>query len=316
MSVYTEVSTIRLKQFLEMFSIGELISHEGIGAGIENTNYAVTTTQGQFILTLFEQMSAEDASYYLDLMAYLADRSLPCARPIENNRGQRLHELCQRPAALVQKLDGHHIERPSADHCRQIGIAMAKMHLAAMDYPHPKHNTRGREWWTHTLSQLQPVLDNDVLKCIRQEIQYQQEQVHTDMPMGMIHADLFRDNALFDHDHLSGIIDLYYACHDYLLYDIAVTANDWCTDKHGQLEAGRTQALLHGYQSIRPITEEEWQSWPAMLRAAALRFWLSRLQDMHFPREGHLTHIKDPGYFETILKQHQKQALPHSLSNT
>ena len=306
MSVYTQVSQPQLENFLSDFSAGKLLKFEGIGAGIENTNYFVSTDQGEYVLTLFEQMEAEEAAYYLDLMAFLADQGIPCAHPLADHQGQYLKSLCNRPATLVQRLSGHHIESPDEMHCFHIGEALAKLHIAGNNYPKPKPNNRGKTWWDAIVIVLEKKLSKHTLEKIKNEIRFQIDEQPKELPQGIIHADLFRDNALFDKHRVSGLIDFYYACYDILILDIAVTANDWCTDNDGQLIAEKIEALLKGYQIHRPLSDEEKKAWPTVLRAAALRFWLSRLYDQLFPRDGHLTHTKDPKYFEKILHHHQQ----------
>ena len=308
MSVYTVVDQRELESFLEHYTLGELLDYQGISAGIENTNYFVNTSKQSLVLTLFEQHSAEELSYFLDLMAYLAEHQVPSAHPIADHNGHFLRELKGKPAALVMRLQGAGLEQPNLAQCQAIGQALAQLHLAGKDFPGQRPNDRGPRWWHRTRNTLIERLNNDDRQLLDEELAYQDSFRLAELPRGVIHADLFRDNALFDGDTLTGIIDFYYACNDAWLYDVAVTLNDWCSQPDGQLDETLALALLRAYHQTRPFTPAETAAWPVMLRAAALRFWLSRLYDLHFPREGELTHTKDPGAFRTILQQRKQHA--------
>ena len=309
MSVYTRVERPQLDAFLHNFNTGELIDYVGISAGIENTNYFVTTAHSRYVLTLFEQLGAEELPFFLNLMAHLAEHGVPTAHPLANRQGNYLDELCAKPAALVQRLSGSTLEHPEVTHCAAIGTALAHLHLAGQSYPVERSNPRGPHWWREAVDKLHEQLPPDTAAQLDAEISFQFSHRFDQLPRGIIHADLFRDNALFDGEKLSGIIDLYYACTDALLYDVAVTVNDWCATEARELDPERTQALLQSYAAVRAFTAEEHAAWPVMLRAAALRFWLSRLLDLHFPREGELTHTKDPQAFARLLAAHQRHTL-------
>jgi homoserine kinase type II len=306
MSVYTRVERSALEAFLNAFDAGELLDYVGISAGIENTNYFVSTAKNRFVLTLFEQLGADELPFFLELMAHLAEHGVPTAHPLANRQGHYLDSLCAKPAALVQRLHGGTLEHPEAAHCAAIGAALAQFHLAGQSYPAERTNPRGPQWWRTAVEQLHEHLQVDEAAQLDAEISFQFSHRWDDLPRGIIHADLFRDNALFEGERLSGIIDLYYACTDALLYDIAITVNDWCVTETRELDPARTQALLMAYASVRPFTPAEHAAWPVMLRAAALRFWLSRLLDLHFPREGELTHTKDPQAFARLLAVHRR----------
>jgi len=312
MSVYTRVERQQLEAFLNNFATGELVDYVGISAGIENTNYFVTTAHGRYVLTLFEQLGADELPFFLNLMAHLAEHDVPTAHPLANRHGSYLDELCAKPAALVQRLSGSTLEQPAVAHCAAIGTALAQFHIAGQSYPLDRANPRGPHWWREAVAKLHEQLHPEQAAQLDAEISFQFSHRFDQLPRGIIHADLFRDNALFAGEKLSGIIDLYYACSDALLYDVAVTVNDWCVTKARELDPARTQALLHAYAAERPFTADEHAAWPVMLRAAALRFWLSRLLDLHFPREGELTHTKDPQAFARLLAAHQRHtpALP------
>lgn len=301
MSVYTTIERDELEDFLQHYPVGQLLDYEGISAGIENTNYFVDTEQGRFVLTIFESLSRDELPYFLDLMAHLAEHDVPSAHPKADNEGHYLRELKQKPAALVQRLIGASVDQPSSKQCAALGEALAHLHVVGQSFSGNRDNERGPHWWHETARAVMPFLSDDEQQLLKAELHFQRQHEHDNLPRGVIHADLFRDNALFDGDELTGLIDFYYACNDVLLYDVAVTVNDWCTNPDGSLDQSRVEALLGAYQQERPFTGEEQQSWPVMLRAGALRFWLSRLQDKYFPREGEITHIKDPDVFKQIL---------------
>jgi len=302
MSVYTTVEETELQEFLSHYQLGQLVACQGISAGIENTNYFVTTTQGQFVLTLFEQYSYEELPYFLELMAYLNENQVPSAHPCPDNEGHYLRYLNGKPAALVQRLRGKEMRQPTVEQCAVLGQELGHLHVVGCDFPHYRANQRGPSWWHGTGKRLLPYLQGADAALLRSELRFQYGYSAIDLPRGVIHADLFRDNALFEGDKLCGIIDFYYACHDVLLYDVAVTVNDWCSLPDGELDKVRMNALLEGYQEQRPFTDEERRAWGVMLRAAALRFWVSRLKDLHFPRAGEMTHTKNPNEYRDILK--------------
>ncbi len=302
MSVYTAVSEQALTQFLGEYSIGRLVSLTGISDGIENTNYFVETSEGQYVLTLFEALTAEELPFFLDLMAHLNEHQVPSAHPIADNRQHYLKTLCGKPAALVQRLTGKSVTEPNLKQCAALGKALGHAHVVTQNFGGQRSNRRGPRWWQQTSQRLMPHLSSEEKQLLEDELTFQAEHRNDNLPRGVIHADLFRDNALFDGNKLTGIIDFYYACNDVLLYDVAVTVNDWCSNPDGSLDDARYQHFLQAYQQKRPLTSNEKTGWPLMLRAAALRFWLSRLQDKHFPREGEMTHIKNPTVFEDILR--------------
>lgn len=308
MSVYTLIERDELEAFLRHYTLGELVAYEGISAGIENTNYFVTTRDQQMVLTLFENHSAGELGYFLDLMAFLAEHDIPSAHPVADNNGCYLRELKGKPAALVMRLNGGGIEQPNTTQCAAIGQALGQLHRNGQAFEGQRDNDRGPHWWRTTRDALSGKLESDDQALLDEELAFQASHRFATLPRGVIHADLFRDNALFEGNNLTGLIDFYYACNDVLLYDVAVTLNDWCSHEDGSIEPQKARALLDAYRRERPLDEAEVEAWPVILRAAALRFWLSRLQDMHFPREGELTHIKDPDVFRQILLQRQQNA--------
>lgn len=303
MSVFTTVTTDQLRHWLRAYPLGELLDLQGIASGITNTNYFVTTTTGRYVLTLFEKNSADELPYFMNLMAYLAERGVPCPKPVMNFNGENLSELNGKPAALVSCLQGRSIDQASVAHCVEVGRVLAEMHLAGRAYPANMENPRGELWRKETAGKVMGFLDTEDRAMLQDELAFEAGLSLAGLPKGVIHADLFRDNVLFEKDKLGGIIDLYYACNDALLYDVAIAANDWCNTEDGDIDPARLMALLNAYHAVRPLNAGERAAWPGLLRIAALRFWLSRLYDLHFPQEGELIHAKDPAHFRQILKQ-------------
>jgi homoserine kinase type II len=307
MSVYTIIEENELKTFLSNYDVGELDSFQGISDGIENTNYFVNTRHDRFVLTIFEHHSFEEMQYYLNLMHHLADHKVPSANPVADKQGHYLSLFKDKPIALVERLNGGSIINTTINHCEQLGTAMGKMHAAGLSYSEKQLNPRGPAWCQHTALKIMDKLSENEQTMLDKEVHFQKEKRHADLPRGVIHADLFRDNALWDGDNFSGIIDFYYSCDDVLLYDLAVTANDWCLNDDFSLNKDKVFALLKQYNIFRPLGNNEQEYWPAMLRAGALRFWLSRLYDKHFPRPGELVHTKNPDEFKVILADRIKQ---------
>ncbi len=301
MSVYTTVTMQETAQWLADYDIGMPVELEGIASGIENTNYFLTTDRGRFVLTIFEKLTSQELSFYLDLLAHLAYRGVPCPGPVPRRAGGYLGTFKNKPACLSICLPGRSILKPTVYHCAQVGEALARLHLAGNDFNGTMDNPRGPHWWTRESPRVLPLLDDERAALLRQEVVYQAGLAQAGIPRGFIHADLFRDNVLFENNEMGGMIDFYFACKDCLLYDLAITVNDWCTPS-GQMDQKRMKALLSAYHHIRPLTSEEHAVWLGMLRAGALRFWLSRLLDFYFPRPGDLTHAKDPGQFERLLR--------------
>jgi homoserine kinase type II len=301
LSVYTPISQAELSDWLRGYSLGRLESFEPIEAGIENTNYFVNTSQGRYVLTLFERLAASELPFYLDLMAHLARHGIPCPAPIADLADRYLGELNGKPAALVTRLAGQHVQRPGDAECADLGMLLGRMHLAARSYSAYLENPRGPKWWRFAAREVMPFLDDEDKSLLESELAFQAEHRLPDLPRGPVHADLFRDNALLAKGRICGVVDFYFAGVDRLLYDIAVCANDWCLATDLRLDRQRTAALLSGYQAVRPLSGAEAEAWPVMLRAAALRFWLSRLYDFHLPRAGVLVHAHDPRHFRSIL---------------
>lgn len=313
MAVYTDVPFEQAEALLHHLGHAQLRSLQGIGAGIENTNYYVSTERGEWVLTLFERLTPEQLPFYLQLMQHLARHGLPVPEPQADAHGRILHSLCGKPAALVNRLAGRHELSPQPDHCAQMGQVLARMHLAGADFAMHQPNLRGAPWWAHTAAQVLPFLDASRAALLNDELALQLDPVQgtrsatlTRLPRGPIHADLFRDNVVFDESthRLSGVFDFYFAGVDTWLFDLAVCLNDWCIDPaSGRILDSHADALCAAYQSVRRLGDAEHRALPTMLRAAALRFWLSRLWDMHLPRNASLLHAKDPEHFERVLRE-------------
>lgn len=302
MSVFTTVTADELRRWLQDYAVGDLIELRGIPAGIENTNYFVTTSGGRFVLTLFEKLTARELPFYLNLMAHLAEHGVPSAHPVASRAGSYLGTLNGKPAALVARLEGKDVAESTVAQCTAVGAVLARLHLAGQSYPMTMDNPRGPKWWKSVLPEILPFVSREEAVLLREEVRFQSLYRFSDLPRGAIHADLFRDNVLFSGGRVAGVIDFYFACTDVLLYDIAIAVNDWCIVPGGALDAARVRAFLDAYAAVRPYTPIERGAWPVMLRAGALRFWVSRLYDFHLPRPGELTHAKDPDHFRRILE--------------
>jgi len=308
MAVFTEVSFAEAATLVSRLSIGELVMLNGIPAGIENTNYFADTTQGRYVLTVFERLGFEQLPFYLHLMKHLAACGIPVPDPQADADGEILHMLAGKPAALVNRLPGRHHLAPDAAHCASVGAMLARMHLAAADFPMHQPNLRGLAWWEETVPVVLPHLDATQHELITTELAYQQHLAASAqfaaLPRGPIHADLFRDNVMFEDDRLSGFFDFYFAGVDTLLFDIAVCLNDWCIDlESGRLIDERANAFMSAYDAVRPLSGNELRLMPALLRAGALRFWLSRLWDLHLPRDATMLKAHDPAHFERVLRE-------------
>jgi len=311
MAVYTEVGFAEADALLQRLGLGALTDLHGIRSGIENTNYYATTARGQWVVTLFERLGREQLPYYLQLMQHLAERAIPVPAPQADGSGGLLHTIAGKPAAVVTRLPGSHRLAPDAPHCAQVGEMLARMHLAAVDFPLSQPHLRGLAWWAETVPVVLPFVDDAQAALLRDELVFQQQVAASPagqvLPQAAIHADLFRDNVMFDEtagdDRLCGFFDFYFAGTDTLLFDIAVCLNDWCADPaSGRLDENRAAAFCFAYQSVRRLEGAEVRLMPALLRAAALRFWLSRLWDWHLPREAALLQPKDPTHFERVLR--------------
>jgi homoserine kinase type II len=310
MAVFTPLSRAEASAFLTQFALGELVELEGIASGIENTNYFLTTTHGRFVLTLFERLTFKQLPFYLELMRHLARRQLPVPEPQENRAGALLSELKGKPAAIVTRLPGKAVREPSVHQCALTGEVLARMHVAGADFPVFQPHLRGIGWWKETIPRLERFLPDDTFHTLAEEVIFQdsffRSARYEKLPAGPIHADLFRDNVLVDTsgagERIGGLIDFYFAGCSLWLFDLAVTMNDWCVEPaSGAFDAPRAQAMIDAYHAVRPLTEDEHMCWRTVLRAAALRFWISRLDDFHRPRPAELLTPHDPSHFERIL---------------
>jgi len=302
MSVFTPVTPEQLSAWLKRYSIGALVQMQGIAAGIENTNYFVNTTGGNFVLTLFEKLTAAELPFYLGLTAHLAQHGIPSPAPVADLDSRLFSELNARPAALLSRLRGEVVDLPAPAHCAEVGGTLADMHLAGQSYQGRLANPRGPHWWREAALKVSPFLDAERAALLRAELEFQAQHRCDSLPRGPIHADLFRDNVLFQGSRIGGVIDFYFAGIDCLLFDVAVTLNDWCVHPDGKIDAPRAHALLAAYHARRPFTAAEHHAWQVLLRSAALRFWLSRLYDFYLPRPGELVHAHDPEHFRRILQ--------------
>jgi homoserine kinase type II len=311
MAVFTALSRAEVNAFLSQFSLGEVVELEGIHTGIENTNYFVTTDRGRYVLTVFERLTAKQLPFYLQLMLHLSRKGLPVPQPQPTRSGALLAELKSKPAALVTRLPGKATIEPTAAHCASVGEFLARMHLAGLDFAPFQPHLRGIGWWKSAVPRLEPHVPDEVMHILTEELIFQDSFFRSarfeKLPSGPIHADLFRDNVLLvrdgEHDRIGGVIDFYFAGCSIWLFDLAITINDWCIEQAtGEFEPARAHAMLNAYHAVRPLTEDEQECWRTSLRAAALRFWISRLYDYYLPRPAHLLTPHDPAHFERILK--------------
>ena len=313
MAVYTEVSFDEAAHFLQGLQLGALQTMAGCSGGIENTNYFVTTDLAPYVLTLFERLSAEQLPFYLRLMKHLAHHGIPVPDPAANRDGDVVHALNGKPAAVVNRLRGKSELAPTALHCALVGNMLARMHLAGRDFNMHQPNLRALDWWNDTVPVVLPFVPANQGALLQSELAYQNHvaslSAYGALPRGPIHADLFRDNVMFESDangvpSLTGFFDFYFAGVDSWLFDIAVCLNDWCIDlETGTTDLPRTRAFMQAYEAVRPLQAQERTLLPAMARAGALRFWLSRLWDLHLPREAAVLQAHDPEHFHRVLRQ-------------
>ena len=294
MSVYTSVDFKQLEQFLLRYDLGKALEFSPIAAGITNSNYAVETDRGLYVLTLYEHHSDDELDYMLRLQHHLARHGVRCSEPVTDRRDEYYSSLNHRPAAIIGRLAGAVQSTPGIEACALIGTELAKFHLAGRDFEATRGNPRGLDWIVAVRDMLQEQLEDKDVNDIEASLQAAAGFDLAALPRGAIHADLFHDNALFDGANLSGILDFDYACTDCFVFDIAVLLNDWCIDPDYQLIDARVNAVIDGYQQQRRLEGAEIEAMPLMLRLTALRFWLSRLYDKTFPLSGEVTFIKSP----------------------
>lgn len=312
MAVFTVVSPDQAQNLLSTLGLGEVTALDGIKGGIENTNYFVSASQdGQpaqtYVLTLFERLSAEQLPFYLSLMQHLAAHGIPVPNPKANDSGAIVHTVAGKPAALVNKLAGTSQLAPQTVHCAELGNTLARMHLAGQSFDMAQPNLRGLSWWNTTVPTVLPHTSAQQRALLLQELALQNHvaasSAYAALPRGPVHADLFRDNVMFEGDTLTGVFDFYFAGVDAWLFDLSVCLNDWATHLDtGEWDLQRAQALLDAYQAVRPLTSAERTLLNPMLRAAGLRFWISRLWDFYLPREASMLKPHDPTHFERIAR--------------
>ena len=322
MAVFTTISNQEAADFLGEYDLGTFVSLRGITAGIENTNFFLTTTAGEYVLTIFEVLNHEQLHFYIELMHTLASKKVKVPMPQTRRDGHRIGTLKDKPAAIVERLAGGYESDPSDLHCRIAAQTQAQAHLAAQDFALHQPNLRGLAWWESTYPEIRSFLTPEQNTLFETVLREQQDVQATsqwrNLPAGACHCDLFRDNVLFDGTYddprMGGIIDFYFAGHDAWLFDVAVAVNDWCIERStGAFKPDLVRAWLNAYAQVRPFTAEEKSLWPVALRAAALRFWTSRLNDYFRPRPAQTLKPHDPTHFERILvqrMQHPAPALP------
>lgn len=312
MAVYTTVSEAALDTLLADFDLGTAVNLKGIDGGIENTNYFVTLdkdgVRSEYVLTLFEEFDADEMAFFAELGGWLAQREIPVPNALPDRNGIALKQLCGRPAFLQPRFFGHHVQQQalSAEHCASIGAALARFHLAGKEFYLTRQAHRGVFWWRRESEAIAPRLGAEDAALLKQEVAlFDQLRQTMTLPMGIIHGDLFHDNALFDGTRIDAILDIYNAATAYWLFDLAIVANDWCVNADGSIDSVRERALLDAYATVRPFTEQEHQAWPQLCRTAAMRFWLSRLIPWlgiaQESRQGGEMKLKDPDELKRIL---------------
>ncbi len=310
MAVYTEVSDEQLSDYLAGYDLGEVLSCKGIAEGVENSNFLLHMEAGFYILTLYEKrVDANDLPFFLGLLDHLSERGLTCPRPVHLRNGQALGTLAGRPAAIVTFLDGMSIKRPSAAQCGMVGEALAKMHLAAQDFKLTRSNALSTKAWPELFSGARQQADSvfpGLAKLIGDELDFLQQIWPANLPSGVIHADLFPDNVFFMSGHLSGLIDFYFACNDFLAYDLVICLNAWCFEQDGSFNVTSAIAMVNGYNSVRKLNSDEVTALPVLARGAALRFLLTRLVDWLDVPPGALVKPKDPLEYMRKLRFHQQ----------
>ncbi|MEQ1558914.1 MAG: homoserine kinase [Methyloglobulus sp.] len=308
MSVYSAVTRTQLEQFVNQYPLGKVIAYEGIEDGIDNTNYFVTTTQGEFVLTLFESLSADKLPYYLNLLCFLGENNLPCPNPYLNNQARSFGSLNHKQAAVFKRFPGRSAITPSIAQCHEIGLHLGRLHRLTENHVFPINSNHDLRWCKSVFNKIDSHLTSSDRSLISDEMNFLSTVYTDNLPKGVIHGDLFKDNALFIDDRLTGLLDFYSAGTGILSLDIAITVNDWCYGS-GEINLKKLFALLTGYESIRQLEQSEKQIWPSLLRAAALRFWLSRLQHQLFPPTSKLTQYKDPSVFRQLLQQYRQRPI-------
>jgi homoserine kinase type II len=312
MAVYTDVAAEDLAEFLKGYDIGELLSYKGIAEGVENSNFLLHTSKGAYILTLYEKRVAlDDLPYFLSLMAHLAERGVHCPQPAKNRNGEVYSWLAERPAAIINFLEGMWPRRPNAAHCSGVGEGLARMHLAGRDFPLFRKNPLSVSGWRPLFELAAPRADSvqpGLRDFIARELDHLEAHWPTDLPVGVIHGDLFPDNVFFLGDKLSGLIDFPFSCNDILAFDVAICLNAWCFEPDHSFNVTKARALLNAYGRERPLSEAEQQALPLLARGSAMRFLLTRLVDFLNVPPGALVKPKDPLEYVRSLRFHQSVA--------
>ncbi|MEO8311059.1 MAG: homoserine kinase [Caldimonas sp.] len=311
MAVYTEVTFDEAAALIGSIGLGELQALVPCKGGIENTNYFADTANGRYVLTVFERLRADELPFYLQLMKHHADHGLPVPRPHAGANGSLVLDLAGKPAAVVDRLPGQHHLAPDAEDCASVGTVLARLHHSARDFVPAQPNLRGLPWWNETVPVVVPHLSQERTEIMEDELAYQRHlaasSAYATLPRAAIHGDLFRDNVMFVERSLAGVFDFYFAGVDTLLFDIAVALNDWCIDlASGRLDEDRASAFVAAYEGVRPLETAEVRLLPALMRAAAFRFWLSRSWDQHLPRDAVVLAAHDPDHFERVLVQRRE----------
>ena len=316
MSVFTPLQREELEVFLAPYELGRLLNFEGIAAGSENSNFFVSLEQGEYVLTLVERGPTQDLPFFIELLDVLHQARLPVPYALRTTRGEALRNLAEKPAMLQPRLPGKHVSAPNTHHCAEVGRLLARLHLATREQIIERRSDRGLDWMQEEGPSLAMALPEDQLPLLRDglaEIAELKPKILA-LPRANLHADLFRDNVLFEGNHLTGVIDFYNACSGPMLYDIAIAVNDWCSHPNGELDDDRSQALLAAYSSLRRFTPAEAELWRPMLRVACVRFWLSRLiAAQNFAGQPVL--IKNPDECRHLLaaRKHSQSALPFAF---
>ena len=307
MSVYTELTPAEMQAFTNQFEFGALTSFHGVEAGVENTTYFVSLEKAHTVLQIFEEQGFDEIPFFIELNRRLSDDNIPVAKPLPNSDGKRLFNVKGKPAALFSRIQGCALTSIPVDACSQIGVALGQIHKTTLKYTDlHRENHRWSHWWERNVNRVLDLAPKDHQNTLKDQVKRSSVFVKqaTVLPQGIIHGDLFCDNALFLNSKLTGIIDFYNACTGNLLFDLAITVNDWCSRPDGSLDPQRTKSLLSGYNANRPLTDQEIDSWPLAVETAALRFWMLRLVALARKREGGPQappHVKDPNDFLDIL---------------
>ena len=304
MSVYTTVSEQEFSHLLSTYNLGTFEKAEGITAGIENTNYFLDTSVGNYVFTIFESINISTLKFYVSLLQEIASSGLPCPVPQHDKNNIVINFINKKPFIIVNRLKGKNIKKVSLEQCKQLALALAKLHKIKFTNQTQMENRRGQAWRLKTFQQISDKLNPEDKTLIQSELNTYENAFFEHLPVGLIHSDLFKDNVLFENNQLTAIIDFYDACHDYLLYDVAITVNEWCTNDNGLLDEAYLATFITQYESLRPLSLDEKRAWPTMLRMAAMRFWLSRLYDSLNQKQGDLTQQKNPDEYRNILIAH------------